>query len=113
MHELTLATEMIRQIETILDGREASRVVSVKVDIGALSGVEAEPLSFCFPVAAQGTVAQDARLDILETPVSVACSRCGSQSEPEAPAIYCVECGSTEVEIVAGRDFVIRSLEVC
>jgi hydrogenase nickel incorporation protein HypA/HybF len=82
------------------------------VAIGALSGVEREPFEFCFPLAARGTPLEGARLEIEEVPVTVRCTTCQKDSHPEFGLIACALCGSSEVEITAGRDFIIRSLEV-
>ncbi|MCL4236335.1 MAG: hydrogenase maturation nickel metallochaperone HypA [Deltaproteobacteria bacterium] len=112
MHELTIATEMIRQIETIMADRGVSRLVSVSVEVGALSGVEREPLEFCFPYAAQGTRAENATLVVRDVPVRVRCGACGGEGEPEYPAVLCPACASYDVEVIAGRDCVIRNLEV-
>jgi len=112
MHELSLATEMVRTVKDVLRKEGASEVVSISLSIGALSGVEREPLEFCFPIAAEGTPLAGARLVIEEVPVAVRCGACEKDSHPEYPLIECVECGSSNVEIMAGRDFVIKSLEV-
>ena len=112
MHELTFATEMVRTLQGILQKEGASEVVSISVEIGAMSGIEREPFAFCFPIAAEGTPVENARLIIDETPLSVRCTACKKDSKPEFPTVTCVECGSSEVEIVSGRDFVIKSMEV-
>ena len=112
MHELSLATEMVRTVEDVLRKEGAGEVVSIYVSVGALSGVEREPLEFCFPIAAEGTPLAGARLVIEEVPIAVRCGECEKDSQPEYPMIECVECGSPNVEITAGREFVIKSLEV-
>ncbi len=112
MHELTIATEMIRQAEKIMAERGVARLVSLSVEVGALSGVEREPLEFCFPYAAQGTKAEGARLFVSEIPVRVRCGACGAEGEPEYPAVLCPVCSAYDVEVIAGQDCVIRNLEV-
>ena len=112
MHELSLATQLVSQVESILRREGARRVVTVSVSIGELSGVERESFEFCFPLAARKTPVEGARLDVLEEPASVRCRGCGRTTRPDVPLILCMECGSGDVEILSGRDFILKSLEV-
>ncbi|PIE02590.1 MAG: hydrogenase maturation nickel metallochaperone HypA [Acidobacteria bacterium] len=112
MHELTLAMNMVEQLDDIMRREKASRLLKVTLEIGALSGVEREPMAFCFPMAARGTRLEGARLEIEEVPVTVQCESCGQESQPEFPAVYCAACGHTGVDILAGRDFKIKTIEV-
>jgi hydrogenase nickel incorporation protein HypA/HybF len=115
MHELTLAIAMVREVEAVMARDGASELLSLRVGIGELSGVERAAFELCFPVAAEGTRAEGAALCIDELPVELSCAACGER----APALgssqfvaVCTACGATEVEIIGGRDLVIRSLEV-
>ena len=47
-----------------------------------------------------------------EVPVTVACRACGERTAPELPMIHCQACQSQDTEIVAGRDFFIKAIEV-
>lgn len=112
MHELSLAVALTEQVGAILEQQGASQVVSIWLEIGALSGVQRESFEFCFPLAAQGTALEGASLHIEEVEPEVRCRGCGRASRPVFPLMVCGQCGGTNVEIVAGRDFVIKSLEV-
>lgn len=112
MHELSLATALIGELEGILRREGARRVCSVTVEIGALSGVEADPMAFVFPMAAEGTCADGAKLLIEERALELHCRACEQDSVPEEPFPICLDCGSTDVEVLAGRDFMIRRVEV-
>lgn len=112
MHELSLATALVEQVETILVREGASRVVSIILEMGSLSGVERHSFEFCFPLAAQGTKVEGAELHIEEVRAEVSCRSCGRTSQPEFPAMVCTACGAVDVSVVKGRDFILKSLEV-
>jgi hydrogenase nickel incorporation protein HypA/HybF len=112
MHELSLAMALIDQLGEICRREQADRLLRIEVAIGALSGVERDPLEFCFSLASAGTVAAGATLVVEEVPVAVACRACGKRTTPELPVIRCEACQSRDVEVVAGRDFLIKAVEV-
>ena len=112
MHELSLAQALVDQVEAICEKEHADAVLSVTVNVGALSGVNRESFEFAYPLAAEGTRLKGATLKIEETPVGVTCGECGQRSQPALDDIRCMQCGSRRVEITAGRDFVIQSVEL-
>ncbi len=112
MHELSLATALIGELEGILEKERGQRICSVTVEIGALSGVVAEPMAFAFPMAAEGSRVEGAELIIEERALELKCRACGHESMPEDPFPICVDCGSTDVDVLAGRDFMILRVEV-
>lgn len=112
MHELSIAVSLVEEVEAILSKENAEKVLSLEVSIGEISGVEREPFEFCFPLAAEGTALEKARLEIKEVPAVVRCGDCQTQSHPEVPFFVCANCKSSNVRIEEGRDFLLTSLEV-
>ncbi|MBF0273156.1 MAG: hydrogenase maturation nickel metallochaperone HypA [Magnetococcales bacterium] len=113
MHELNIAMALVEQIREFMLEEKAQELISVTVSVGALSGVEADALAFCFPLAIEGTPIQGASLQIEPVPVRLRCRTCDTESQPEESHwIQCVACGSGHVEIIAGHDLILHSLEV-
>jgi hydrogenase nickel incorporation protein HypA/HybF len=112
MHELSIAVSLVEEVGRILKYENASRATRVVVAIGALSGIEREPLEACFPLAAEGTPVEDAALAIEELPVEVMCGACHNRTRPQWPLLSCKDCASSNVQIVQGQELIIRSLEV-
>ena len=67
MHEFSLIDDLLKKIETIVVSRKAKRAVVVTVKLGALSHISAEHFCEHFEHAAEGTVAESARLDVYES----------------------------------------------
>jgi hydrogenase nickel incorporation protein HypA/HybF len=64
MHELSLLADLFRKIESVARREQASAVTRVTVRIGALCHLSPSHLREHFARAAQGTIAEGARLDI-------------------------------------------------
>lgn len=108
MHELALTQEMVAACSERAAGRSVRRVV---VEIGALSGVLADSVRFCFPLCAEGTELAGAALEILSTQGEARCRRCARRFEVRALHGACA-CGSCDLEIVRGQELRLRSMEV-
>ena len=112
MHELSVAISLIEQLEQVARREGARKITAVHLAIGALSGVEREPLEFCFPMAAEGTLAEGARLEIDDVPVALRCRACGAEATAGDLPLACPRCGEPAIEITGGRELQVRSMEV-
>ncbi|MCW2787957.1 MAG: hypA [Aeromicrobium sp.] len=108
MHELAIAESVV---EAVL-GRTGERLVTVvRLQIGTLSGVVPDALTFCFDLAVAGTPLEGATLEIQKCPGRVHCRSCGREVESEDQLLLC-SCGSADVDVVAGRELQLTSVEV-
>jgi hydrogenase nickel incorporation protein HypA/HybF len=64
MHELSLIADLMRKITAIAREAGARKVISVNIQLGALCHLSAPHLREHFAQAAEGTIAEGARLDI-------------------------------------------------
>jgi len=68
MHEFSLMKNLLKKIESLALQHQATKVVRVKVRLGALGHISKEHFQEHFVHGTQGTIAQDAKLEvILET----------------------------------------------
>ena len=76
MHEMAIAEGVLGIVEETArrEGLRALRVV--RLEIGRLAAVDVEALRFCFDCVVRDSVAQGARLEIVETPGTAWCFRC-------------------------------------
>ena len=109
MHELSLADAVVRICCEHARGR---RVTSVELKVGHLRQVVPDALTFAFELVAQGTPAEGAELQIVSVPARVACSACGAETEIEQFPLACASCGGLAVDVVAGEEFHVESLEI-
>ena len=103
---------MLHQIEQIAAENGAVGVHRVRVQIGPLSGVEAELLAQAFPIAVAGTVADGAELNLETLPIRVRCQSCGAESEAKANRLICGSCGDWHTTLISGDEMLLASLEL-
>jgi hydrogenase nickel incorporation protein HypA/HybF len=108
VHELAITEGLVDAVTERLPGQ---RVTRVRLEIGALSGVVADSILFCFDLVTEGTGLEGATLEIAQAPALCSCRVCGSEFEPDSPLAIC-PCGSAEVTVLAGQDLKITSVQV-
>jgi hydrogenase nickel incorporation protein HypA/HybF len=108
MHELAI-TEGV--VEAVTGRLPDARVTCVRLEIGALSGVVADSVRFCFDLVTEGTNLEGARLEITEPPGLCSCRVCGQQFAPDGPLLLC-PCGSIEISVLSGSELKITSVQV-
>jgi hydrogenase nickel incorporation protein HypA/HybF len=108
VHELAI-TEGV--VDAVTERLPDARIRCVRLEIGALSGVVADSVRFCFDLVTDGTNLQGARLEISEPPAHCRCRDCGAEFEPDGPIALC-SCGSADVTIMTGSGLRIVSVEV-
>lgn len=111
MHEFSIALAVTEQISKMAEEKHVAKVTKVTLSIGVISGVEPESLRLVFPFAAEGSVAEGAELVIEQVPVTFHCKACGHQSVKERFVPECDACRSTDLNITAGREMLIKSVE--
>ena len=108
MHELGIARNIVAIVSDAARGRKVHRVT---LEVGALSGVMTDAIAFCFPVVAEGTVVEDALLDIHEIEGRARCTVC--TSEFAMPTLYTAcPCGSRQLERLQGGELNIKTMEL-
>ena len=108
MHELAIAESVVEAVTRKLPG---VRIGCVHLEIGALSGVVADSIRFCFDLATEGTGLEGAALEITEPPARCRCRSCGTEFQPDSPIVLC-PCGSADAAVLAGAELKILSVRV-
>lgn len=110
MHELSIAQSMLDTIEGAL-GRKTELVV-VNVTVGALSGVSADALEFCFTDVARTSGFGTPHLDIHNAPAKMHCRGCGADYETRDVMGGCPTCDSLDRRVLGGMECTITSVEI-
>lgn len=108
MHELSIAESVV---DMVVDRTGGRRIERVRLRIGRLSGVVAEALEFCFELAMAGTPLEGAVLEI-EQPVGEAHCRTCAEDFVLSDLILLCPCGSADVDVLAGRELLVTSVEM-
>lgn len=112
MHEMSLAEGILQIVEDTAAKQGFKRVIEVRLEIGALSGVEVEALSFCLDVVLRNSVADGARVELERLPGQGFCLACGETVEIQALYDACPRCGGYQVQATGGTEMRVKDLLV-
>jgi hydrogenase nickel incorporation protein HypA/HybF len=112
MHELSVCLALTRTVAGIAREHGAERVERIRLLVGPLSGIETPLLQHAFPLAAAGTPAAGARLEIRAAPVVVACTVCGTETECAPNRLLCGGCGDFRTRVVSGEEMLLESVDL-
>ncbi len=112
MHEMSLAEGIVQLVEETAAKQGFSTVRAVIVEIGRLSSVEPDALSFCFEAATRGSLAEGAKLEIIDVPGQGLCLACGKEVPVAALYEPCAACGDYQVQVTGGTEMRVKELEV-
>jgi hydrogenase nickel incorporation protein HypA/HybF len=110
MHEYSIVSSLIDQVEAQAKKAGATSVAALKVRLGELSGVDPRLLATAFETFKERTLCAGATLEIEPVPVKWSCPRCGAAPAPDGP-LRCFTC-NRPVELVAGDELVLAHLEL-
>lgn len=112
MHEAGIASAAL---EIALDAAEregAGRITRICLQVGRLSGVVPEALSFAFEVISHGTIAEGAVLDCEEVPIRCRCPHGCPDFVADEAICRCPVCGEISGQLVSGRELQVVAIDV-
>ncbi len=112
MHELSIAREIIEIVEAEVARLNLTRVETVNIRLGALTGVNPDALAFSFEASVVDTSLDGARLVIEKVPIKGRCRTCQAGFEVEEFVFLCPKCASGDLEITSGEELDINHLVV-
>ncbi|MEI7449695.1 MAG: hydrogenase maturation nickel metallochaperone HypA [Desulfomonile sp.] len=113
MHEMAIVQSIIDILEQQARIHEARKVISVKLEFGALTAVLPSAVNFAFEILSKGGFTEGAQLDITIIPIKVFCPDCVKELVLEEYQPFCPVCSSPALKIVEGRDEMrIASMEI-
>lgn len=112
MHEMSLCEGVLQIIETEARKQGFNRVKTVWLEIGELSSVEVGAMTFCFDAVTRDSLADGARLHIVNTPGQAWCMPCSKTVNLRQRFDECPNCGSYQLQVTGGDEMKIKELEV-
>jgi hydrogenase nickel incorporation protein HypA/HybF len=112
MHELAITQSMLDLVLKQAENAGAERVAKIDLVIGEMSGVVDECVEFYFEFLSKDTIAQGAVLSFKRVPMQARCRSCGELFTPKEFDWSCPICHNDSMEIVAGNELYIESIEV-
>lgn len=112
MHEQSIVTYLLTEAVSNAGKEKASRILSIKLVVGEMTGVEKDSVIFYFGFLSKNTIAEGASLEFEYTKAQLRCRDCDIIFPKERSDFICPQCNKKVVEIVGGRELYIESMEV-
>ncbi len=112
MHEVGLMENALAIALNYATREQATRIHQIALRVGELSGVEPDALRVAFDVLTQGTIAENAQLNIEFCPTLCYCPVCKAQFQSPDGGYDCPTCQTWSLSIVQGKELELTSLEV-
>jgi hydrogenase nickel incorporation protein HypA/HybF len=109
MHELAISSAVLASVLRHADGR---RVMAVRLRVGHLRQVVPGSLDFYWGIVTRDGICEGSVLEQEVIPARLACTACAREWEIELPVFRCPSCGGADVEIAAGDELEVESIEV-
>lgn len=114
IHELAVTEGVLKIVLKYAKENKARRVASIHLQVGELRDLTEEWMQRYFDYLSHGTIAEGGKIVIRRTPVTLECVVCADSfnADIRQDNILCPGCGSTKIELVSGREFLIESIGV-
>lgn len=114
MHELSVTKSIFQIVLKHAQRCDVQKIISVTLEIGALSDLQSEWVQRYFDHLSRGTVVEGAKLKITHVPAVFYCSHCQNSFEIRSlleEELSCVQCQSKEVVLISGREYHVKNME--
>jgi len=114
VHEVSIALGMVDELIKIANNNNATKINSVKLKIGKMSGIVTDSLIFAFDaVKLEHSLLSEAVIEIEEIPTVCECEDCNSSFEIDNMYFpICSNCKSFNVKIISGEEQHIENVEL-
>ncbi len=112
MHELGITQSIVEIAERTAKQQRATKILSVTVEVGSLSGVVPEALEFCFEACSKETLLDGSQLLIDRVQARAECCDCGREFPLEELLACCPDCGSAASTLLSGEELRIKEMEI-
>ncbi len=110
MHEMAIAESILEVVEQAARTQQCTRVTEIRLEIGALAGIELSALHFGLDVVLARSMAKDARVEI-DTIAGEGWCMCCAQAVPlQALHDPCCCCGGHQIQPVKGTEMRVKEI---
>lgn len=110
MHEMSIAVELMSQLEAVAAANGMTTIEEVTISAGALRAIVPEALDMAFEALAMGTCAAGAKLVLEIVSPRGRCRTCGREFGVEIDNFTCPHCNLADVEVIAGNEIILASV---
>ena len=113
MHELGVVIEVVKTVESFAGKNAVTKIDTLVLQIGELSSMIPRYIESCYPAAVDGTLLQNTKLKIEILPGNGICKECNKVFNLIENDGKCPYCGSRDLDILCGKEFMIKEIIAC
>ena len=111
MHEIRIAEDLSAIVLESAEKENLTIVTKVSISFGQMVQIVPDIFEFAFRELVRNSVAEDAKLDIEIVKLELKCMQCSSNFQIDENSFSCKMCGSSDLEIIRGRELFVKSIE--
>src|SRR5512136_2942259 len=112
MHELAITQSMVNLVLEEAKKGGARKVKNINLVLGELSGVVGDCVQLYFGLMSKNTIAEGATISFKTVATKAKCRQCGKVFGVKESDWVCPDCRSVSIELVAGNELFVESIEV-
>jgi hydrogenase nickel incorporation protein HypA/HybF len=110
MHETMIAQSIVEAISKAATKYDA-KPIAARISCGQLNPINDEVLNFAFEIAAQDSVCQGMKLEIVHIPLKGKCKKCGDTFDFDIYSPGCTACKSNDFSIEPDAELLLEEIE--
>ena len=121
MHEFSISSEIVKNVLDTAEKNHGKKVLSIQLEIGELTHLNGEQVSFWVKELFRDSVAEDAEVKMKTIKARILCKSCGYKggigSDPEDSFRHlalrsCPKCNSFQFKIEKGQECILKGIQV-
>jgi hydrogenase nickel incorporation protein HypA/HybF len=115
MHELPVTESILNIALKHASKADVKKIISISLKVGEMSDLEDEWIQKYFDYLSKDTMAEGAKLRIERVPVTMRCNSCSEVYQVnirENGDFKCPACSCDSTEMVSGREYHVKDMEV-
>lgn len=102
--------DIVKTVENFSRKNQLTKIDTLVLQIGELSSMIPRYIEACYPVAVDGTLLQDTKLQIEILPGNAICKKCNKVFNLIENNNKCPKCEGKDWEILCGKEFMIKEI---
>ena len=111
MHEYSVTKSLVDLCNREADKNNIKIIAKINLKVGKFTGFSPDSIEFYFQHLKANTKCSNAKIEFEEIPIKIKCRNCGRQQVIDEPILLCPKCGSEEIDLLSGREFLVTSIE--
>ena len=112
MHEMSIVAGIVDLVRKKVTEHGAHRVESIHLEVGELASVDMRALRFAWDNGTKDTILESSDCVIDHVPGLAECRHCHTTYRVGSLYEACPHCGMFSHDIIQGKDFLVKSIEI-